>query len=84
MGRYLQVSGSLRVPVHVDMQVHTIRNKFSHKERDHYFKVSGQSKTLFLMKRCAWKTEHTKTGHALGFYSNLGGDCALFSPLVGV
>lgn len=51
MGRCLQVSDSLRVPVHVDMQVGTVRNKLSHKERDHYFKDSGQSKTLFLMKR---------------------------------
>lgn len=48
MARYLQVSGF--TTVHVDMQVGTVRNKFRATKKDHYFKASGRSNTLFLIK----------------------------------
>lgn len=49
MARYLQVSGFTQ-NVHVDMQVGTVGNKFKATKKNHYFKVSGQSNTLFLIK----------------------------------
>lgn len=47
---WLGIKSLASLSVYVDMQVGTARNKFRATKKNHYFKVSGQRNTSFLIK----------------------------------